>query len=144
MKSLLLKALVSSLILVVASCNNRARSVAAPICGVFSLRALDSSIHHGVDLLVINPDSTYVHFYTGGSSGKNQVQSGSWTIGIGKSLVFKGFIAWDLFGPMPDGVMYPDPANTAFPISQASNGSYEIDADPDRGEKFVQIQKCNR
>jgi hypothetical protein len=85
-----------------------------------------------------------VHFYTGGSSGKNQVQSGSWTIGIGKSLVFKGFIAWDLFGPMPDGVMYPDPANTAFPISQASNGSYEIDADPDRGEKFVQIQKCNR
>lgn len=144
MKYMLFRTLVCSLMLFVSACKTGSRSESAPICGVFSLQTSDGSIHHGVDLLVINADSTYVHFYAEGSSGENLVQGGRWIRGVGNSIGFSGFIAWDLFGPTPDGVMYPDPANTALPFRQEANGNYEIDADPDRGEKFVEIQQCQR
>jgi hypothetical protein len=38
--------------------------------------------------------------------------------------------------------MYPDPANTAFSMERTLDGYYEINADPDRGEKFVQVERC--
>ena len=110
------------------------------VSGVYSLHISDTSIHHGVDILVLNNDSTYVHIYTKGSSGKDLMQSGHWER-FGSTIGFDHFVAWDLFGPLPDGVMYPDPANTSFPLSQGFGGNYEIDAGPDRGEKFIQIER---
>ncbi|HUB51156.1 MAG TPA: hypothetical protein VL986_03360 [Terracidiphilus sp.] len=46
--------------------------------GIYRLEISDTSIHHGADILVLNSDSTYVHLYTHGSSGKDLVQSGTW------------------------------------------------------------------
>jgi hypothetical protein len=111
------------------------------VSGIYSFHCSDSSIHHGVDVLVIKDDSTYVHLYTRGSSGKDLVQSGHWNRASETTIGFENFVAWDLFGPLPDGVMYPDPANTAFSISRNLNGNYEIDTGPDRGEAFVQIER---
>jgi len=122
------------------SCFDENRTSAPTVCGVYSMHISDSSIHHGVDLLILNSDSTYVHLYTHGSSGKDLVESGGWKE-LGHSIGFGDFIAWDLFGPLPDGVMYPDPAKTAFPLKQELNGNYEIDAGPDRGETWVQIER---
>lgn len=125
-------------------CNAGNQTAERTMNGVYSFQTSDGSIHHGVDLIVINSDSTYVHLYVKGSSGKTLVQEGSWKKGVGNSVGFYGFVAWDLFGPTPDGVMYPEPTNVAFPYSQGVNGDYEIDANSDRGEKFIQIQSFNR
>lgn len=128
----------------VSGCKEQGHSTAPTIYGIYSFHSSDSSIRHGTDILVINSDSTYVHFYANGSSGKQLVQDGTWKQGEGESIVFSRFVGWDLFGPTPDGVMYPDPANTAFPLRHGLNGDYEIDANSDRGEKFVQIERSNR
>lgn len=128
----------------IAGCFDRNPSTAPNVCGIYSFHTSDSSIHHGVDILVINNDSTYVHVYTKGSSGKDLTQSGHWNIDSAASIGFDNFVAWDLFGPTSDGVRYPDPANTALALSQDLTGNYEIDAGPDRGERFVQIERCSR
>ena len=91
-------------------------------------------------MLVINSDNTYMHAYSKGSSGKDLIQSGTWTTD-GRSIGFAKFEAWDQFGPLPDGVQLPSPAGTSFPIRQNLNGNYEIDANSDRGETFVQIER---
>ncbi len=122
-------------------CFDESKIAAPTLCGVYSMHISDSSIHHGVDILILNSDSTYVHIYTHGSSGKDLMQTGQWKNGVGKTIVFSNFVAWDLLGGTPDGVMYPDPANTAFPFGQMLNGNYEIDAGPDFGEHFVQIER---
>ncbi|MGB6690477.1 MAG: hypothetical protein WBE76_21795 [Terracidiphilus sp.] len=142
MRYILLFALVSIASVYFSGCYEKQQSPEPTECGIYSFQTSDSSIHHGVDILVLNDDSTYAHFYTKGSSGKDLVQKGSWKRGVGNSLVFSGFVGWDLFGPTPDGVMYPDPTTTALSYSQGLDGSYEIDANSDRGEKFVQIERC--
>jgi len=121
-------------------CFDESKTSAPTVCGVYSMRISDSSIHHGVDILILNSDSTYVHLYTHGSSGKDLMESGGWKE-YRNSIDFGNFVAWDLFGPLPDGAMHPDPANTAFPFKQGLNGNYEIDAGPDRGEHWVQIER---
>jgi hypothetical protein len=123
------------------SCFDQSKVAAPTVNGVYSMHISDSSIHHGVDILLLNSDSTYVHIYTHGSSGRDLMQTGQWKNGVGKSVVFYNFVAWDLLGGSPDGVMYPDPANTAFPLGQMSNGNYEIDAGPDFGEHWIQIER---
>ena len=107
---------------------------------MYSFHTSNSSIHHGVDILIIKDDSTYVHLYTKGSSGKDLIQSGTWKAD-GTRIIFANFVSWDLFGPLPDGVMDPDPEMTGFPLRQDLNGNYEIDAGPDRGATFVQIER---
>jgi hypothetical protein len=37
--------------------------------------------------------------------------------------------------------MYPDPASTAFSLRQRADGNYEIEANSDRGESWVQIER---
>jgi len=113
------------------------RAPAPTMFGIYRLEISDTSIHHGVDILVLNSDSTYVHLYTHGSSGKDLVQSGTWSDKGG----FDRFVAWDLYGPLPDGVMYPDPARTGLSFQLGLNGNYEIAVDNDRGEKFVQVDR---
>ncbi len=144
MKHAIVKLALLGFIILTAGCDGTVQSPAPTICGVYMFRTSDTSIHHGVDILVINADSTYVHFYTGGSSGKNLVQDGSWNRGVGSTIGFSGFIGWDLMGGTPDGVMYPDPASTALPYGQDLNGNYKIDVGPDFDEKFVQIQRFNQ
>jgi hypothetical protein len=114
---------------------------APTVCGIYSLHVSDKSIHHGKDVLIIKDDHTYVHVYTEGSSKKDLIQSGSWE-DAGRSIEFSGFVAWDLFGPLPDGVMYPDPTGTSLPLKERIDGNFEIDAGPDRGETFVQVERC--
>ncbi len=123
------------------SCFEQKTRPAPTISGVYSLHVSDGSIHHGEDILILNSDSTYVHLYTHGSSGKDLMQSGYWKKDSETTIGFYNFVAWDLFGPLPDGVMYPDPANTGFPLRQGMDGSYEIEANPDRGETWVQIER---
>jgi len=107
--------------------------------GIYKLEISDASIHHGVDILVLNSDGTYVHLYTHGSSGKDLVQSGTWN-----DARFNKFVAWDLYSPLADGIMYPDPANTQLSFEQDLNGNYEIVVDPDRGEKFIQVDRFEK
>ncbi len=137
-------ALLLAIVACASGCKQQANPTAPTISGIYSFHSSDSSIRHGTDILVINSDSTYVHFYANGSSRKQLVQDGTWKQGEGDSIVFGKFVGWDLFGPTPDGVTYPDPANTAFPLGRGLNGDYEIDANPDRGEKFVQIERSSR
>ena len=119
----------------------RDKAPAPTVFGIYKLAVSDTSIHHGVDMLVLNSDSTYVHLYTHGSSGKDLTQSGNWKKDSESTIGFSNFVAWDLFGPLPDGVMYPEPAGTAFPLSQGLNGNYEIEANSDRGETWVQVDR---
>ena len=91
--------------------------------------------------MVLQKDNTYVHFYAGGSSGKSLTQEGGWKEN-GSSIMFSRFVAWDLYGPLPNGVTFPDAATSGFSLEQSMNGSYEIKVDPDRDEKFVQIERC--
>ena len=93
-------------------------------------------------MLVLNCDFTYTHLYTKGSSGKTLVQEGEWKNEF-SSIYFDKFVAWDLLGVTPEGVMYPDPVGTAFPLGQNASGNYEINVGPDRGEKFIQIERFN-
>ncbi len=109
--------------------------------GIYKLEVSDTSIHHGVDILVLNSDSTYVHLYTKGSSKKDLMQSGTWMAEGTAGIVLDKFVSWDLGGPLDDGVMYPDPEGIVFSLSQDLDGKYEINADPKRGEKFVQIDR---
>jgi hypothetical protein len=132
--------LISIMPLLTAGCWEEGASTSSPVCGIYSLHTSDSSIHHGVDILVINKDSTYTHFYTKGSSGKDLVQNGTWKT-YGGSIDFSGFVGGDLGGPDQQGVMFPDPAVTGLPLSNFG-GVHEIDANPDRGQKFIQIEKC--
>jgi hypothetical protein len=95
-----------------------------------------------MDILVLNGDSTYMHAYTQGSSRKDLMQSGTWKRDR-NSIDFSGFVAWDLGGPLPGGVMNPDPAgfSSLNGLSQELNGDYEITVNPDRDQRFVQIQR---
>ncbi|MGB8030012.1 MAG: hypothetical protein WCF30_10145 [Terracidiphilus sp.] len=115
--------------------------IAPTVCGVYSLHS-DSSIRHGVDILILDGDSTYMHAYTKGSSKKDLMQSGTW-MRDGNSIDLSGFVAWDLGGPLPDGVMYPDPAgfSSLNGLKQEMNGDYEINVNPDRDQRFVQIER---
>ena len=102
-------ALLLAIVACASGCKQQANPTAPTISGIYSFHSSDSSIRHGTDILVINSDSTYVHFYANGSSRKQLVQDGTWKQGEGDSIVFGKFVGWDLFGPTPDGVTYPDP-----------------------------------
>jgi hypothetical protein len=129
------------LLLICSGCEDGSRSSQQTICGVYTYRGLDKSIRHGADILVLNRDFTYSHVYTKGSSGKDLVQSGTWT-SYGSDVVFHGFVSWDLLGPESQGVRYPDPATTSFPLGTMNGGQYEIDVGPDRSQQFIQIETC--
>jgi hypothetical protein len=140
-----MKAEYFSLVAVVLACSGcfQASPRTAPtVYGIYSLQSSDSSIHHGVDLLILNDDSTYLHVYTKGSSGKDLMQKGTWNRN-GDSIGFSEFVSWDLGGPLPDGVMYPDPAGfeSLNGLRQELNGNYQISMNPDRDQEFVQIER---
>jgi len=92
---------------------------------------------HGVDILVLNPDRTYYHFY--GSTGTAGVKSqkGTWN-SSGSELVLCAFVAWDLYGPEGHGVALPDPANTSLSIEEHRN-PIRIMIDNDRGQFYERV-----
>jgi hypothetical protein len=116
-------------------CFDASQKTPPTVYGIYSLHTSDRSIHHGVD-------PTYLHIYSKGSSGKDLTQRGTWTRD-GNSILFGEFIAWDLGGPLPGGVMYPDPAGFASlnGLMQELSGNYEITMNSDRGQRFVQIER---
>lgn len=126
-------------VLAITGCNGNPQQDPPQLCGVFSLHRGDPWVSHGVDLIVLNPDHTFEHFYSRGSTGKDLSQSGHWQTSPGK-ITFDPFIGWDLFGPTPKGIASPEPATTTLPLRL--EGNYQIDVNLDRGQTFYQVDEC--
>ncbi len=142
MKRRLVSGLLLTAALACSSCFDGGKTITPTVSGVYSLHTSDESIPHGVDILIVNDDSTYLHIYTKGSSGKDLMQRGTWKRD-GDTIFFSDFIAWDLGGPLPNGVMYPDPTGFASlnGLRQGPDGNYEITMNSDRDQRFIQIER---
>jgi hypothetical protein len=113
------------------------------VAGVFQFTS-NYGRRHGTDLLVIESDNTYFHYYYPPVRAKSYTQSGKWRFFFdkvdGKEVVFDDFVPWGIEAWAGRGVTLDNTAQTRAGMKiDESGGVVRLEVDPDIGSYFAQL-----
>ncbi len=121
------------------SCTPSKKTLEKQLPGTYRFEA--DNLRHGNDVLILNPDHTYVHLYTPLQSQVQERQTNSWLLDEYQEVILYGFVPWELAewgGRRSDAEFRnPPPSNTGFPIKKKGNRIMLL-INPDEGDAFVQ------
>jgi hypothetical protein len=90
-------------------CSTTKEGLEKRLPGTYKFEA--QTLTHGEDILVLNPNHTYVHTYIPRRSREERRQTGRWQIDEGLDLTLYDFVAWELseWGPRSTEQEYQNP-----------------------------------